>query len=88
VPGVSLCPGCDVSATTVWRYIREAVDLLAAAPTLEQGDAARGDDQRGPATAVDAASDREDLNDVGHERRLELTPIKDVGSRRDPGAGG
>ena len=32
-----LAGGFDVSATTAWRYIREAVDLLAAAaPTLEQ----------------------------------------------------
>jgi hypothetical protein len=32
-----LAGGFDISATTVWRYIREAVDLLtAAAPTLDQ----------------------------------------------------
>jgi hypothetical protein len=32
-----LAGGFNISATTVWRYIREAVDLLAAAaPTLEQ----------------------------------------------------
>jgi hypothetical protein len=37
-----LAGGFEVSATTVWRYVREAVDLLAAAPpTLSRaGDAA------------------------------------------------
>lgn len=35
-----LAGGFDISATTVWRYIREAVDLLTAAAPTRPGDAA------------------------------------------------